>query len=232
MIQTIKANDRFHADGGWLSTYWLFSFDYYYDPNNVSFGPLRVFNDDVIDPDSGFGMHGHKDMEIVTYVLNGALTHKDSTGGEGTISAGEVQRMTAGSGIRHSEYNKSKADKVHLMQMWVLPDKTGLAPSYEQKQFTNEERTGRLLAIASGQGIGESVRVNQDVTFYVSRIRPEDKLSHPLGENRRAFLYVIDGEVTVNDQRFAKGDQARITRTAQLDFQAQLESEIILIDLP
>jgi redox-sensitive bicupin YhaK (pirin superfamily) len=232
MIQTIKATDRFHADGGWLSTYWLFSFDHYYDPNNVSFGPLRVFNDDVIHADSGFGMHGHKDMEIVTYVLEGELTHKDSTGGEGTITAGEVQRMTAGSGIRHSEYNKSKADKVHLMQMWVLPNKTGLAPSYEQKRFTNEERAGLLLPIASGQGVGDSVTINQDVTFYVSKVRPGDRLSHKLGDRRRAFLYVIDGEVRVNDQLFGKGDQARITETARLDLQADTESEIILIDLP
>jgi quercetin 2,3-dioxygenase len=232
MIQTIKAEDRFHADGGWLSTYWLFSFDHYYDPNNVSFGPLRVFNDDVIHADSGFGMHGHKDMEIVTYVLEGELTHKDSTGGEGTISAGEVQRMTAGSGIRHSEYNKSKADQVHLMQMWVLPNQTGLAPSYEQKKFTSVERAGRLLAIASGQGLADAVTVNQDVTFYVSTLRPGDRLTHQLGDNRRAFLYVIDGEVSLNDQVFKKGDQARITETAQLDFQADKESEIILIDLP
>src|SRR5437867_2384776 len=138
-------------------------------------------------------MHGHKDMEIVTYVLEGELTHKDSTGGEGTITAGEVQRMTAGSGIRHSEYNKSKADKVHLMQMCVLPNKIGLQPSYEQKKFTNQEREGRMLAIASGQGITEAVTINQDVTFYVSKVRPSDKLSHKLGDNRKAFLYVIDG---------------------------------------
>ncbi|MBI3649454.1 MAG: pirin family protein [Acidobacteria bacterium] len=232
MIQTIKASDRFHADNGWLSTYWLFSFDYYYDPHNVAFGALRVFNDDVIQAESGFGMHGHKDMEIVTYVLDGALTHKDSTGGEGQIAAGEVQRMTAGSGIRHSEYNQSKDTPVHLMQMWVLPNQTGLQPSYEQQRFTNEDRTGVLLPIASGQGIGKALTIHQDVTFYVARIRPQDKLSHQLGAKRRAFLYVIDGAITVNDERFSKGDQGRITATAQLDFQADQQSEIILIDLP
>jgi redox-sensitive bicupin YhaK (pirin superfamily) len=232
MFQTIKAADRFHADGGWLSTYWLFSFDHYYDPKNISFGPLRVFNDDVIQPDSGFGMHGHKDMEIVTYVLEGALDHKDSTGGEGKISAGEVQRMTAGSGIRHSEFNKSATEKVHLMQMWVMPNQAGLTPSYEQKQFTAEQRTGVLLPIASGQGLAEAVHVNQDVTFYVAKVRPGDKLSHQLTANRRAFLYVIDGDLQVNNQALSSGDQARITETAQLDFQAVRESEIILIDLP
>lgn len=232
MMQIIKADERFHADGGWLSTYWLFSFDYYYDPNNVSFGPLRVFNDDVIQPDSGFGMHGHKDMEIVTYVLKGALDHKDSTGGEDRISVGEVQRMTAGTGIRHSEYNQSKDEAVHLLQMWVLPDKTGLTPSYEQKRFTNEERAGVLLPVASGQGIGDAVKVNQDVTFYVSKVLPGEKLSHRLAERRRAFLYVIDGDLSVNDKALSSGDQARITETSQLDLLATRESEIILIDLP
>jgi quercetin 2,3-dioxygenase len=232
MMQIRKADDRFHADGGWLSTYWLFSFDHYYDPNNVSFGPLRVFNDDVIQPDSGFGMHGHKDMEIVTYVLEGAIDHKDSTGGEDKISVGEVQRMTAGTGIRHSEFNKSKTEQVHLLQMWVLPNKQGLTPSYEQKKFTNEERTNVLLPVASGQGIDGAVSINQDVTFYVSKALPGEKLSHKLADNRRAFLYVIDGDLSVNDQALSSGDQARITETSQLDLVATRESEIILIDLP
>lgn len=232
MIQITKADDRFHADGGWLSTYWLFSFDHYYDPNNVSFGPLRVFNDDVIQPDSGFGMHGHSDMEIVTYVLEGAIDHKDSTGGEDKISVGEVQRMTAGTGIRHSEFNKSKTEQVHLLQMWVLPNKTGLTPSYEQKKFSNEERTGVLLPVASGQGIGDAVTINQDVTFYVSKALPGEKLSHKLADKRKAFLYVIDGDISVNDKVLSTGDQARIVETSQLDFVATRESEIILIDLP
>jgi quercetin 2,3-dioxygenase len=232
MIQIKKAEERFHADGGWLSTYWLFSFDYYYDPNNVSFGPLRVFNDDVIQPDSGFGMHGHKDMEIVTYVLKGALDHKDSTGGEGKIAVGEVQRMTAGTGIRHSEYNRSQDEAVHLLQMWVLPDRAGLTPSYEQKQFTNQARAGVFLPVASGQAIGDAVKVNQDVTFYVSRALPGQTLSHQLAEHRRAFLYVIDGDLSVNGKDLSSGDQARITETSQLDFVASRESEIILIDLP
>jgi quercetin 2,3-dioxygenase len=232
MIQIKKADERFHADGGWLSTYWLFSFDYYYDPNNISFGPLRVFNDDVIQPDSGFGMHGHKDMEIVTYVLKGALDHKDSTGGEGKIAVGEVQRMTAGTGIRHSEYNQSPDEAVHLLQMWVLPDRAGLTPSYEQKKFTNEARAGVLLPVASGQGLGDAVKVNQDVTFYVSRALPGETLSHKLADRRRAFLYVIDGDLSVNGKVLSTGDQARITETAQLDFVASRDSEIILIDLP
>lgn len=232
MTNIIKAKDRFHAESDWLSTYWLFSFDRYYDPNNLQFGPLRVFNDDVIQPAGGFGTHPHREMEIVTYVLKGALSHKDSTGGIGVISAGEVQRMTAGTGIAHSEYNASDKDPVHLLQMWVLPAEPGLKPSYEQKQFTLEQREGVLLPIASGQNKGDAVKVNQNVTFYVSNVRPGDKISHELAQGRRAYLYVIDGDVAVNDYRLSAGDQARITNESRLDISSSQQSEIILIDLP
>jgi redox-sensitive bicupin YhaK (pirin superfamily) len=232
MIKTIKANERFNATNDWLSAYWLFSFDFYYDPNNLAFGPLRVFNHDTIQPDSGFGMHPHKNMEIVTYVLEGTLDHKDSTGGTGHISAGEVQRMTAGTGIYHSEYNASPDQAVKLLQMWVLPNENGLKPSYEQKKFSVEERTGKLLAIASGQSVGDTPDINQDVTFYVSKLRTGDKLSHSLGDNRKAFLYVIEGDLRVNDQALQSGDQARVTETTNIELQATGDSEIILIDLP
>ncbi len=252
MIKTIKAHERFNATNDWLSAYWLFSFDFYYDPNNLAFGPLRVFNHDTIQPDSGFGMHPHKNMEIITYVLEGTLEHKDSTGGAGRISAGEVQRMTAGTGIYHSEYNSSPDQAVKLLQMWVLPNENGLKPSYEQKRFSVEERTGKLLAIASGQrlngesatgesALGESATgegatgalgINQDVTFYVSKLRAGDKLSHAVGDTRKAFLYVIDGDLSANDQALQSGDQARISETASLELQANGDSEIILIDLP
>lgn len=232
MTKIIKAQERFHAESDWLSTYWLFSFDRYYDPNNVQFGPLRVFNDDVIQPASGFGTHPHREMEIVTYVLKGALSHKDSTGGLGIISAGEVQRMTAGTGIAHSEYNASDKDPVHLLQMWVLPAEPELKPSYEQKQFTLEQREGVLLAIASGQGKTDAVKVHQDVTFYVSSVRPGDQISHELAQGRRAYLYVIDGDVAVNDYRLSAGDQARITNETRLEISSSSASEIILIDLP
>ncbi len=232
MIQTIKAQDRFHAESDWLSAYWLFSFDYYYDPQNVSFGPLRVFNHDTIAPGAGFGTHAHREMEIVTYVLDGILEHKDSTGGQGLIRAGEVQRMSAGTGIAHSEYNASTEDPVRLLQMWVRPAQAGLAPSYEQKQFRPEQRAGALLPIASGQGIGNSVKVHQDVTFYVSTIRPGDQLAHELRRGRRAFLYLIDGEIAVNGEVLSSGDQARITDEIRLELAASRSSEIILIDLP
>jgi hypothetical protein len=231
-MQIIKARDRFHAESDWLSAYWLFSFDRYYDPDNLAFGPLRVFNHDTIAPGGGFGTHPHREMEIVTYVLEGALRHKDSTGGQGVIGAGEAQRMTAGTGVAHSEYNASSERPVRLLQMWVWPAEAGLAPSYEQKRFAPEQRAGALLPIASGQGVGEAVKVHQDVTFYVSTVRPGDHLSHELKPERRAFLYVIEGEITINGQLLNSGDQARITDETRLELASTRASEIILIDLP
>jgi hypothetical protein len=230
-MQIIKAADRFHLESDWLSAYWLFSFDRYYDPNNISFGPLRVFNHDSIRGGAGFPTHPHREMEIITYVLSGELAHKDSTGGRGTIQAGEVQRMTAGTGVTHSELNQTDSP-VKLLQMWVLPERSGLTPSYEQKQFTSEQRVGRLLPIASGQDLPETVKVHQDVTFYVSTIRPGDHLLHQMLTGRRVFLYVISGQISVNGTPLAAGDQARITDAIPLAFQADKESEMMLIDLP
>ena len=188
MMKITRADERFHMENDWLSAYWLFSFDFYYDPNNMNFGALRVFNHDTIQPDSGFGMHGHRDMEIVTYILEGTLDHKDSTGGVGQIYTGEVQRMTAGTGIRHSEYNSSPDQRVRLLQMWVMPDRAGHEPSYEQRKFTEAERQGRWLPIASGRKLGDAVAVNQDVTFYVSKALAGNRLAHPLEAGRRAFF--------------------------------------------
>lgn len=228
----VKAKDRFHLDGGWLSAYWLFSFDSYYDAANMGFGPLRVFNHDTIAGGGGFPTHPHREMEIVTYVLEGVLAHKDSTGGEGLIHASEVQRMTAGTGIRHSEFNASPTDPAKLMQIWVLPERAGLTPSYEQKQFTTEQRTGVLLPIASGQDVPGGVKIHQDTTFYVSRLRVGDSVAHELKAGRRAFLYIIEGEVALNGEALSTGDQARITEASTLNLSASGESEIILIDLP
>ncbi len=232
MIHKIKASDRFHIESDWLSAYWLFSFDRYYDPENLNFGPLRVFNHDRIQPASGFPTHSHREMEIVTYILEGELTHKDSTGGRGLIRTGEVQRMTAGTGIAHSEMNASLDRQVRLLQMWVHPDADGLTPSYEQKHFTPDERLGKLLPIASGQGRGGAVKIHQDATFYVSTIRPGDRVEHTIAEGRRIFLYVIDRELMVNGEPFETGDQARITDLGRIELQATRNSELILIDLP
>jgi quercetin 2,3-dioxygenase len=228
-MQIIRAQDRFHLEGDWLSAYWLFSFDRYYDPENMQFGPLRVFNHDTIQGGGGFPTHPHREMEIVTYVLEGALRHKDSTGGLGLIRAGEVQRMTAGTGVAHSEFNASEAEPAKLLQMWVLPERAGLRPSYEQRQFAPEERAGKLLAIAGGGG---GVTVHQDVTFYVSRVGPGDRVRHELSAGRRAFLYIIEGEVALNGERLVSGDQARITGVSSLELTAEESGEVILIDLP
>lgn len=232
MIEKIAAQDRYHLESDWLSAYWLFSFDRYYDANNMAFGPLRVFNHDTIKGGAGFPTHSHREMEIVTYVLSGALAHKDSTGGRGLIRPGEVQRMTAGTGVAHSEFNASETDVAKLLQMWVLPEQDGLTPSYEQKQFTIEERTGKLLPIASGQGHPGAVKVHQDVTFYVARLNAGDTIAHPLAAQRRAFLYVIEGALKLNGEPFNTGDQARLVNEQSLTLEATTDSEIILIDLP
>jgi redox-sensitive bicupin YhaK (pirin superfamily) len=231
-MRIIRAKDRFHLESDWLSAYWLFSFDRYYDPNNVTFGPLRVFNHDTVAGGGGFPTHSHREMEIVTYLLEGALRHKDSTGGAGLIRAGEVQRMTAGTGVAHSEFNPSEEEPTKLLQMWVLPERAGLTPSYEQRQFTLDQRAGALLPIASGQDAPGAVKIHQDATFYVSRLRSGDRVAHELKPGRRAFLYVIEGEVTLNEERLSEGDQARVTDVAELDIVGARESEVILIDLP
>ncbi len=231
-MQIIKAKDRFHMESDWLSAYWLFSFDRYYDPSNMMFGPLRVFNHDTVQGGGGFPTHPHREMEIITYVLDGELAHKDSTGGRGIIHASEVQRMTAGTGIAHSEFNSSETKPVRLLQMWVLPERSGLTPSYEQKQFTTEQRTGALLPIASGADMPETVKIHQDATFYVSHLRSGDKVTHELKPGRRAFFYVIDGEVTLNGEKLSAGDQARISDGEMLEIFGPQQSEVILIDLP
>jgi quercetin 2,3-dioxygenase len=231
-MQIIKAKDRFHIESDWLSAYWLFSFDRYYDPNNMMFGPLRVFNHDTVQGGAGFPTHPHREMEIVTYVLDGEISHKDSTGGRGVIHAGEVQRMTAGTGVAHSEFNASETLPLRLLQMWVLPERSGLTPSYEQKQFSTAQRTGVLLPIASGQDMPGAVKVHQDVTFYVARLQNGDQVSHDLKPGRRAFFYVIDGEVALNGEKLSAGDQARVTDLTKLEIAGTMESEFILIDLP
>jgi quercetin 2,3-dioxygenase len=231
-MQIIRAKDRFHIESDWLSAYWLFSFDRYYDPNNMMFGALRVFNHDTVAGCGGFPTHPHREMEIVTYVLDGELAHKDSTGGRGIIHAGEVQRMSAGTGIAHSELNASGTDPVKLLQMWVLPERQGIKPSYEQKQFTPDERTGVLLPIASGQDQPEAVKIHQDVAFYVSRLREGDRVAHELKPGRLAFLYLIDGSLTLNGDEMNTGDQARITDLPKIELVGKQMSEIILIDLP
>ncbi len=231
-MQIIKADERFHLESDWLSAYWLFSFDRYYDPNNMNFGPLRVFNHDTIAGGTGFPTHPHREMEIVTYVLDGQIAHKDSTGGRGIIHSGEVQRMSAGTGVAHSELNASETEPVRLLQMWVTPERPGITPSYEQKQFTTEQRKGVLLPIASGVDMPEAVKIHQDATFYVSRLGDSDKVAFDLKPGRRAFFYVIEGEVELSGTILESGDQARLTESGSMEISGRKDSEIILIDLP
>lgn len=231
-MQIIRADARFHLESDWLSAYWLFSFDRYYDPHNLNFGPLRVFNHDTVAGGGGFPTHPHREMEIVTYVLQGALAHKDSTGGRGVIGVGEVQRMTAGTGIAHSELNASETEPVKLLQIWLHPATAGLTPGYEQRQFTTAQRTGQLLPIVSGQEQPDTLKIHQDATFYVARLNAGERVEHRLAAGRRAFLYVIEGALEINGERLATGDQARSTAVEQLKLAAAQTSELILIDLP
>lgn len=232
MVHIIRSHERFHVDAGWLSANWHFSFGHYYDPENVEFGPLRVFNDDVIQPRSGFPTHPHEEMEIVTYVISGELEHKDSTGNRGVLRAGDVQRMSAGTGIRHSEVNPSATEPLHLCQIWLEPAVRGLEPSYEEGRFGHEKRHGVLLPVVSDQDLPGTLHIHQKATFYVSSLDPGNKVEHRLSEGRRGYLFVISGEVTLNKDDLAGGDQARITEVTDLNIQARKHSELILIDLP
>lgn len=232
MIKVIKAHERHHADLGWLSTYWHFSFNDYYDPANVHWGPLRVFNDDVIQPGGGFDPHPHGDMEIVTYVLEGELEHRDNQGSTGVVRPGEIQVMSAGTGIVHSEYNHSKERPVHLLQLWILPRTKGRKPRWEQRHFARAERAGRLLPVMSAGDLPGTLAIDQDATIYVSALRAGEQAVHRTRAGRRAYLFVISGAVRVNGTPLAAGDQARIADEPELVLRAAEDAEVILLDLP
>jgi len=232
MIRVVKADERHHADMGWLSTYWHFSFADYSDPANVNWGPLRVFNDDVVRPGQGFGAHPHRDMEIITYVLEGALEHRDNQGNKGVIHAGEVQVMSAGTGIVHSEYNHSNQHPVHFLQLWILPRTKGLPPRWEQRQFAPADRAGKLLPVVSAGHVPETLAIDQDAAIYVSALRAGEEVVHKGRASRKAYLFVIRGGLTVNGIRLAAGDQARIAGEPELMLRAAEEVELILLDLP
>ncbi len=232
MISTIKSDQRHFEDAGWLQTRWHFSFSDYHDPENMNFGPLRVFNDDVVQPGQGFGMHPHRDMEIITYVLDGQLEHRDHLGNRGVIHPGEVQVMSAGKGIMHSEFNHSTEKPVHLLQLWVMPRTRGSTPRWEQKQFTPDQRRGKLLAVVSAGEIPGTLSIDQDAVIYVSSLKRGQSVTHAIGRGRRAYLFVIAGELSVNGTTHLAGDQARITDTETLELEASKDAELILLDLP
>jgi hypothetical protein len=232
MINVIPSDQRHYADHGWLQTRWHFSFADYRDDENVNWGALRVFNDDVVRGGGGFDLHPHRDMEIVTYVLDGTLEHRDSLGNRGVIRSGEVQVMSAGKGILHAEYNHSKTEPVHLLQLWIIPRNRGNTPRWEQRVFDVEQRAGRLLPVVSGGDVPGTLSIDQNVRIYVSSLSEGQEVRHETELTRKVYLFVIDGGVTVNGRALSKGDQARVDRERKLDIVATEDAELILLDLP
>jgi len=233
MITLRPSTERGHANHGWLDTYHTFSFDSYRDPKHMGFRSLRVINEDWVAGGQGFGMHGHRDMEIVTYILEGALQHQDSMGHGGVIRPGEVQRMTAGTGVEHSERNSSPSERVHLLQIWILPEARGLTPSYEQKMFAAEGRHGRLQLLASREARDGSVKIHQDAALYTAALAPKEAVTHQLATGRHAWLQVAKGAVTLNGTALQAGDGAAVSDESALEIAGAGDegSEILLFDL-
>ncbi|MFZ5510488.1 MAG: pirin family protein [Pseudomonadota bacterium] len=232
MIRLRPGNERGHANHGWLDTYHSFSFADYYDPDEMGWSVLRVINEDRVQPGMGFDSHGHRDMEIVTYVLAGALQHRDSMGNGAVIRPGDVQRMSAGRGVRHSEFNASREEPVHLLQIWIQPAVAGIPPSYEQKYFAPEEKRGRLRVVASPDGREGSVTLHQDAALYAALLAPGETVTHALAPGRRAYVHLVRGAVEVNGVRLTGGDGAKIADETQLAIAAVEEAEVLLFDLP
>lgn len=231
MITIRKSQNRGHLNHGWLDTYHTFSFDQYYDPRHMSFGSLRVINEDFVAAGHGFPTHSHRDMEIITYILEGALAHRDSMGNGSEIKPGEVQRMTAGTGVAHSEANPSASDPVHLLQIWIMPNARGLKPGYEQKMFTTAQKEGKLALIASPDGSAGSVTINQDAKVYASVLNPDQKVTHSLANDRLAWLQVARGSVVLNGEELKQGDGAAISDESQLEITGRERSEVLLFDM-
>ena len=232
MLQIVKANQRGHADHGWLNTYHTFSFADYHNPEMMGFRNLRVINEDRVKAGQGFGTHGHADMEILSYVVEGAIAHKDSTGGEEVLRPHEWQRMTAGSGIRHSEYNPSNTENLHFYQIWILPEKEDLEAGYEQKLFAPEEKSGKLKLVASHDSRDGSLKINQDVSVYNSILKAGETVSYDLAENRYGWLQVVRGSLEINGEKLQHSDGAAISREKLLKIKAlDNDSEFILFDL-
>jgi redox-sensitive bicupin YhaK (pirin superfamily) len=231
MLAIRPANERGLANHGWLDSRHTFSFGNYYDPQFMGFGPLRVINEDRVKPGQGFGTHGHRDMEIISYVLDGALEHKDSLGTGSVIRPGDVQRMSAGTGVRHSEFNASDSDPVHFLQIWILPERDGLEPSYEQKAFTDDEKRGRLRLVGSRDGRDSSVTIHRDVDLYASLLNAGDKVTYELGEGRYGWLQVARGSVRLDDKQLSAGDGVALKGARSLSLEGIDDAEILLFDM-
>ena len=231
MITVRPAAERGHFDHGWLDTYHTFSFASYHDPRHMGFRSLRVINDDRVKPAEGFGTHAHRDMEILTWVLEGALQHKDSMGNGSIIRPGDIQRMSAGTGVTHSEFNPSRDEPVHLLQIWLLPRQRGLTPGYEEKQFPEATRRSRLRLIAAGDGRDGAVTIHQDADLWTALLEPGESVRHALRPGRHAWLHVARGTVVASGMRLAEGDGAAISDEPEVDVKAVDRSEILLFDL-
>jgi redox-sensitive bicupin YhaK (pirin superfamily) len=231
MIQVRRAGERGHAQHGWLESFHTFSFAGYHDPQHMGFRDLRVINEDRVQPGRGFDTHSHRDMEIVSYVVSGALEHRDSLGNGSLIRPGDLQRMSAGSGVTHSEFNASDAELVHFLQIWVLPERQGIEPGYEQKHFPAAERSGRLRRVVSRDGREGSVRIHQDVTLFAGLLEPGDALNQPLDPGRYAWLQVVRGDLELNGARLGPGDGAALANETALSLKADAASEVLLFDL-
>jgi quercetin 2,3-dioxygenase len=231
MIELRRSEERGHADHGWLNSYHSFSFADYYDPEHMGFGSLRVINEDRVQPGMGFGTHGHRDMEIISYVLEGKLEHKDNMGTGSIIVPGDVQRMSAGRGVLHSEYNPSRDESVHFLQIWIEPSTTGIKPSYEQKTIAAKDKRGKLRLIASSDGREGSVTVHQDAAVYAVQLDGGEAAAHELPRGRRAYVHVARGAVQVNGERLAAGDAAMITGESRVTLAQGDGAEVLLFEL-
>ena len=231
MIKTRQSEERGHANHGWLDSRHSFSFADYYDPQHIGFRSLRVINEDRVAGGAGFHTHPHRDMEIITYVLSGALQHRDSLGHSAVIKAGDVQRITAGTGIEHSEFNASSTEPVHFLQIWILPERRGLNPGYDQKSFGGELRSGQLQLVASKDGWDGAITINQDVDLFIGKLGAGDAITHTLKPKRHAWVQVAEGEVTVNGQLLQAGDGAAVSEETTLNLASAKPSQILLFDL-
>jgi redox-sensitive bicupin YhaK (pirin superfamily) len=232
MISVRKAEDRGTSRISWLNSYHTFSFSEYYDPNHMGFGSLRVINDDTVAPAGGFGTHGHRDMEIITYVLDGALAHSDSLGTGSVIRPGDVQKMSAGTGIRHSEFNHSQTDPVHFLQIWIVPDRGGVAPGYQQLSFPREAKLGKLLLVASNEKRDDLIHIQQDAKMYVTVLdSAEQRVTHTLEPGRQAWIHVATGSVVVNGKTLKAGDGAAVTSESKIEISGSPSGEVLLFDL-
>lgn len=232
MLEIRKSNERGRAHHGWLDSYHSFSFAYYYDPDHTGFGPLLVINEDRVKPDCGFGTHGHREMEIISYVLDGALEHKDSMGNISVLRYGDVQRMSAGTGVTHSEYNHSGSELVHFLQIWIEPNVKGVVPSYEEKHFDTASKQGRLRLIASSDGRDGSTLIHQDASLYASLLDGSDRIELPLAPGRAAYVHLVRGKLAVNGVPLTTGDALKISDERAVILDQAEQVEVLLFDLP